>query len=476
MFHKKSLKLNFIMNAILTASSFIFPLITFPYVSRVLLPAGTGKVAFATSIISYFSMVAMLGIPTYGIRACSQVRDDRKKLSKIVHEIFIINSVMTVLVYVTFLICIIIVPQFRQEKNLYLICGSTILFNLFGMEWLYKALEEYQYITIRSVTFKLLSVILMFLLVQKQDDYIFYGAITVLAGVGSNIINFINVKKYITIKYVGPYNYLNHLKPIFTFFALSVATTIYTNLDIVMLGFIKGDLEVGYYNSAIKVKVILTTVVTSLSTVLLPRISYYAEKELKEEYMSLTAKAFNFVFLTSLPLCIYFTVMAKESILFLSGYAFLNSVKPMQIIMPTIIFIGLTNIIGIQLLVPLGKEKQVLYSTSLGALINSIFNTLLIPRLASTGAAIGTLVAELTVLIFQVILIHDNLKYLIKNLQITKIACSLLIAYLCLIYVKNISTGMIFTNLLLTAIVFFGIYGLSLIVIFRYKFISDKTP
>ena len=138
----KSIKVNFIMNAILTASSLIFPLITFPYISRILLPTGTGKVAFATSIISYFSMLSALGIPTYGIRVCAGVRDDKHKLSKIVHEIFVINIATTVLTYILFLICLILVPQLHQDKNLYLIFSSTLLFNLLGMDWLYKALEE----------------------------------------------------------------------------------------------------------------------------------------------------------------------------------------------------------------------------------------------------------------------------------------------------------------------------------------------
>ncbi len=458
------------MNAILTASSFIFPLITFPYVSRVLLPVGMGKITFITSITAYFSMAAMLGIPTYGIRACSRVRDNASELSKTVHEIFFINIAMTVLVYAVFFICLSAIPQFRQEKVLYIICGSSILFNLLGMEWLYKALEEFQYITIRSILFKFLSVILMLALVHNRKDYVIYGAITVFANVGSNIINFYNVKKYVKIGYIGPYNYSRHLKPIFTFFALTVTTTIYTNMDIVMLGFMKGDLEVGYYNSAIKIKAILVTLVTSLSTVLLPRVSYYVERKLKNEIMVLTGKALQFVILLSLPLCIYFSIMAKKSILFLSGTAYLGSVQPMQIIMPTIIFIGITNIIGIQLLVPLGKEHLVLYSTCIGALIDIILNALFIPRLAASGAAIGTLIAEFVVLIIQLFFVRNDFIHVMKNLQLYKILFSLLIASFSMIFIRNLSTGSIFTDLLFTSVIFFGIYIFFIVLIFRYKF------
>ena len=149
----KSLKLNFFMNVMLTMSSFIFPLITFPYVSRILLPVGTGKVSFATSIVTYFSMFAQLGIPTYGIRVCATVRDDRKKLSKVAQELLIINLVMCILSYAVLFIAIFTVPRLKEEKNLYIILSFTIMLTSIGMEWLYKALEQYTYITMRSVFF-----------------------------------------------------------------------------------------------------------------------------------------------------------------------------------------------------------------------------------------------------------------------------------------------------------------------------------
>lgn len=146
---QKSLKINFIMNAFLTMSSFIFPLITFPYISRILLPEGTGKVSFATSVISYFVILAQLGIPTYGIRACAKVRDNREELSKTAHELLIINIIMCCFSYLILGILLMTVPKFKSEKTLLIIVSLTLLFNTIGMEWLYKALEQYTYITIQ---------------------------------------------------------------------------------------------------------------------------------------------------------------------------------------------------------------------------------------------------------------------------------------------------------------------------------------
>ncbi len=158
----KSITVNFIMNTILTMSSFIFPLITFPYVSRILLPEGTGKVSFVTSVVSYFAMFAQLGIPVYGIRACARVRDDRRELSRTVQELFLINLIMSILVCMVLYMAVIYIPRLNNEKSLFIVISLLILFNAIGMEWLYKALEQYTYITIRSMLFKLVAVIAMF--------------------------------------------------------------------------------------------------------------------------------------------------------------------------------------------------------------------------------------------------------------------------------------------------------------------------
>ena len=186
---QKSLKLNIIMNMLLTMSSFIFPLITFPYVSRILLPEGTGKVSFATSLISYFSMFAQLGIPTYGIRACAKVRDNREELTRTAQELLIINLIMSVVLYIVFFGAILLVPRLHNERNLYVIVSCTIILTSIGMEWLYKALEQYTYITLRSVLFKFIALIMMFLLIHKKSDYLLYGGISIFAASASNIFN-----------------------------------------------------------------------------------------------------------------------------------------------------------------------------------------------------------------------------------------------------------------------------------------------
>ena len=458
---EKSLKKNFCMNAILTMSQFIFPLITFPYVSRILLAEGTGKVSFATSIISYFAMFAQLGIPTYGIRACAQVRNDKKKLSKTAQEIFIINIIMSILAYIVFFIALCNVPRLKDEKTLLIIVSATIFFNAIGMEWLYKALGQYTYITIRSVIFKFIALIAMFLLIHQQSDYIIYGAISIFASSASNIFNFFNVHKYISLRPVGEYNFKQHLKAVSVFFALSCAATIYVNLDTVMLGFMKTNVDVGYYNAAVKIKTILVSIVTSLGTVLLPRASYYVEHGLKEDFYRITKKAINFVFLVATPLMLYFMFFAKEGIFFLSGNTYGGAIVPMQIIMPTLFFIGLTNIMGMQILVPLGKENIVLYSEIVGAVVDLAINYILIPKYASAGAAIGTLVAEIAVWIVQYIYLRKQIKDAYKNVRYGILILALFLGSIASLWVKKVFSGS-FIVLLNSAILFFGVYFIVL--------------
>ena len=463
MAEKKSLKLNFIMNAILTMSSFVFPLISFPYVSRVLLPVGTGKVAFATSLISYFLMFAQLGIPTYGVRACAKVRDDRAALTKTAHELLIINLVMSVISYAALFGAIFLIPQLREEKLLYIVVSLTIIFTTIGMEWLYKALEQYTYITVRSIIFKIVALVAMFALVRAEKDYIIYGGITILASSASYIFNFIHVRKYISLKPMRGYSFKPHLKAVAIFFAMACATTIYTNMDVVMLGFMTNDETVGYYNAAVRIKTIMVSIVTSLGTVLLPRASYYVQQGKMEEFRAITRKALNFVLVAATPIMLYFILFAKQGIFLLSGDAYVGSILPMQLIMPTLLLIGLSNILGIQILVPTGREKTVLFSVIAGAVTDVICNALLIPKFGAAGSALSNTIAEAVVLMVQIMALRKEVLSAFKAVGYWKLGLALGAGTAASFWVMSLNMGS-FWALCLSAALFFGAYGVILLV------------
>ncbi|MDD5832297.1 MAG: flippase [Clostridiales bacterium] len=445
------------MNVILSMSAFIFPMITFPYVSRVLMPDGMGRVSFATSVITYFAMVAQLGIPTYGIRACARVRDDREQLTKTVQEILVICFSVTAVTYILFLISLAVVPRFARDRALLLIMSVTFFFNAIGTEWLYKALEHYTYITVRSVLFKLIAVAAMFLLVHSPEDYMIYGGISIFAASASNVLNFINVRKYISLRPVRSYDIRRHFRPIAVFFAMECAATVYTNLDTVMLGFMTSDAVVGYYSVAVKVKIILVCVVTSLGTVLLPRVSYYYEHGQLEEFRRLTGRAIEFIMVFAAPMTVFFTIFAYDCIMFLAGNAYGPSVLPMQIIMPTLLLIGLTNIMGIQILVPMGREKVVLHSELAGVVTDLILNLLLIPKMGAVGAAVGTLAAEAVVWIVQIAALRDSILYAYRRIRYFPLVLALLLAAAASFRIPCIGMFSLM-SIAVGGVVFFGIY------------------
>ena len=477
---QKSIKLNFIMNAILTLSSFIFPLITFPYVSRILLPEGMGKVAMGTSVIAYFALLARLWIPMYGIRACAGVRDDKVKLSKTVHELFLINLFMSGISYILLFATILSVPRFAEEHVLYFVMSVTILLEALGVEWLYKALEEYRYITCRSIFFKFVALAATFLFIHTKQDYVIYGAITILAASASNLLNFYNLRKYIFFRVFPDYRFKPHLKPVLIFFATTCAIVIYTQLNTVILGLMKTNADVGLYDSAMKIKNILVSIVTALGAVLLPRASYYVKQGLFEEFGRISSKAVHFVCLLALPLIAYFTLFATNGIHFLSGERFDGAILPMQIILPTIFLIGLTNIIGIQILVPLGKEKEVFYSVAVGGVVDLAACLFLIPGYAVVGAAISNLLAELTVLLLQIYYVSKcrdkvNVLKALRSVEYGKIFLAIFAAMGVALQCKSIAWKDFFV-LLLSGAIFFAVYGTCLYLLKEKFFMELLEP
>lgn len=454
-----SIKYNFLMDMILKVSTVLFPMITFPYVSRVLSPEGLGRVSFAISVISYFQLFAALGIPTYGVRLCTKYRDNRIELSRAFQELLIINGITTVLSYVIFFIALLSVKKFQDEALLLMITSSNVLLSTLGVSWLYTAMEQYKYITIRSLVVKALSVIALFALVHEERDYIIYASITVAGTVGSNIYNLIYSRKFVSWKPVGGYQFRQHLRPILILFAMSLAGSIYTHLDTLMLGFMTSDIEVGYYTAAVKMKGLLVSITVSLGGVMLPRLSYYLQNNQEESFYRMSAQAFNIIWYLSVPLVIFFMLFARETVIILSGEQYLDATAAMITIMPTVCFISITNMMGYQILVPFSKEDKVLISVSIGALVDAVLNFFLIPKLGSLGAAIGTLAAEFCVLLVQgyyLRIYFTKVKpmttpgYVVRPLFAACIAGGL---------IKELWNGNVFLQVVISAGMFFGIYA-----------------
>ena len=452
-----SIRRNFLMNAILRAANVIFPLITIPYISRILLPVGMGRVSFATSFVAYFNMAAQLGVPSYGIRACAKVRDDRRKLSQVTMELLILTLAGTVIAYLTLALCILFIPRVWDDRMLFIVISTTVFLNSIGMEWLYKGLEQYTYITVRSLIFKTIALLAVFLLIRNQDDVLVYAGISIFASSASNILNFAHAHRLVDFHTRQGVNLHRHIKPVLVLFAMVCAVTLFTNLDEVMLGFIRTKAEVGYYQAAVRIKVALVDVITALSVVLMPRASYYVEHGMKEEFQRITDKGMHFVLLSSAGLMVYFMLFAKETISCLFGAAFDASILPMILIMPNVMLTGMTRVMGNQILIPQGQEKIVLYSVAAGAAVDVVLNALLIPNHGPAGAVFGTVAAELVIVMIQYPKVRKDVSGVVRRFISWKIAGALVLSAGASLWVKALPIGLLY-RLALSSILFFVVY------------------
>ena len=439
-----SITYNFIMNAALSVSSFLYPLITYPYVTRVLGAEYYGKVVFASYVATWVSMFAQLGIPTYGIRACAACRNDKAKLRKTVLEILTLNVITALLVYAVFILTLFLVPRFRQDPALFLIITIPVLLNAFGADWFYKGLEEYGYVTARDTLFRVLSIIVLFLTMHTRADYRIYGVMIAVADGGPGIMNFLRLRKQLggfsdgQAADTARIDWQQHVKPVLTFFMLSVAISIYTSMDVVMLGFLSSDTQVGYYGAATRMKALAVSFVTALGGVLMPRVSNYLAEGKDQEFRELVKKNFSFVLLVSVPMMVFLAGAADQVIFLLSGTDFAGAVLPMQVISVTIVMIALTNVMGMQILVPSGREKLTTVSTIWGACVNLVVNLLMIPKFGAMGAVIGTVLAELTVLAVQTFFLRKELPLFFDGIEGGKLLAAILAATAGLIITRRI--------------------------------------
>ena len=453
------------MNSILTVSNFVFPLITYSYVARILLSEGTGQVAFVQSVLGYFSYIATLGIVGYGTRECAKIKDNRQKLSALSQELLTINLISTGIAYIALIVTIALVPKFRNYTALFMVMSLSLILQTLGMEWLYKALEKYTYITVRSILFKILSVFLTFTFVRDSGDVVMYGFITIFTTSASNITNFINVRHYIDFKKVSLKNLKRHLSPILVFFMSTVIISIYGNFDTVMIGFMIGDREVGIYNAALKMKNIVLSLSTAITSVLIPRMSVYFEHGEIQKIEELLTKSLRVSLLAMLPLSVFIIFNSEDVLLFVCGSDFIEAKNTLIILMLCCLALSVTNIIGNQILIPKGKEKRYSQSVFIGMWINLFLNAILIPDYGSVGAAFATLCTESFNAVWMGIGCKHEIKMMVHNLNIKMYICVLFVAILFLNVVNFfIEIDSFLLRLVVSSFVFFGVYYIGLII------------
>lgn len=302
----KTVKLNFILNFLRMTIGSLFIVLTTPYITRILGPESLGKVEYVNSIITYFTFFSVLGIPNYGLREVARLRDDKEKLSKLIIELSIIIFLITTITYSILIFFIFYGKVLIQLKEIAFILSANLIFINIGYEWFYKGIEDQLYITKRFLFIRAISFILLFIIIKGKNDYLGYAFIIVLIESGSNILNFINLKKYITLKKINlkELEIIKHLKPIFIIFFATIATKVYSELDSVMIGNISKR-AVGIYTTPNKLIKLILTAVTALGSILLPRISNCLEKKDYNKANMYINYSLNYIFFISLPISVF---------------------------------------------------------------------------------------------------------------------------------------------------------------------------
>lgn len=398
---EKSLKVNSILNVIKTISSILFPLITFPYISRVLQPEYVGKVNFGASFVSYFSLIASLGITTYAIRECSAVRGDKNKLGEIASQIFSINVYTTIIAYVMLGLSLIFFRELDSYRTLIIVQSTAILFTTWGTDWLNSAMEDFKFITIRTIGFQFISLLLMLILVHEPEDYYKYAAITVLSSCGANITNILYRRKYCTVRFTKDMHLKEHLKPIVLLFAMLLAQTVFNNTDTTMLGLMKGDIEVGIYSTAHKMKNIITQVVASLCWVIMPRMSYYYAKGEWDNINEMLKKVLSVMVTIGFPCVAGCVVLSSEIIEIVAGQQYAAASLPLVILMLSfVIDIFGGSFLGNMVCLPAKQEKVFMEACCFASVINVILNYILIPYGGASAAALTSGICAIVICVW----------------------------------------------------------------------------
>lgn len=426
---KKSLGLNAFFNGMRSVLSLIFPLITFPYISRVLSVSGIGIYNFSNTYVSYFILIAGLGIATYAVREGAKYRNQKEKIEEFTSQVFSINIIATIVAYLLLFLSLVIFKNLNNYVTCILIFSLQILFTTLGTEWIYTIYEDYAYITIRSIAFKILSIILLFILVRKPSDYLWYATITVLAAVGSNILNFIHARSFINIRLTLNTKWRYHLKPIMIIFASAVAVTIFTASDTTILGILKNDYAVGIYSTSVKIYQITEGLLSAILTVTIPRLAMLWGQKRRSEYNDVLTRVINTLGILVLPASVGLIMLSREVVLIIAGYKFLPSVNSLRIITWAIIFSIFAWIFSDCVLIPAKRESKVLRNTLITATINVILNFILIPSMSYDGTSLSTVIAEFSVMVMNGYSCHDIIKPIIfkrdtlKNLFESIIGC-----------------------------------------------------
>lgn len=418
-----SVKKNFIYNSLLTISSYLFPLITYPYVSRVLGVTNIGVCNYVDSIITYFCMFSMLGLTISGIREIASVRGDEAKRNLTFSSLMVLNGITTAIAMIGLLVAIQTVHVFQENSRLMYIGAVKLLFNSLLIEWFFKGMENFKYITLRSILVRTIYTVSVFVFIKTTDDYWIYYLLTVSTIVINAIVNIAFSRHFVRFSFKG-INLRPYVSGFFIMGIYLVVTSLYTTFNVVYLGSVTNKTEVGYYTTAHKLFTLIIAIYTAFTNVMMPRMTYLLAEGKTNEFKEYINKSISVLLSIAVPIVIFSCIFSQEIISVLSGSGYEGAIIPMRIMMPLVLIIGYEQILVIQALMPLKKDKIVFRNSVIGAIVGISLNLLLVKSMASVGSSIVWLCCEVVVLIMsqinvnRIVGIEFPYSVMVKNLAV----------------------------------------------------------
>lgn len=449
-----SIKKNFAYSFLLTASGYIFPMLTYPYVARTLGVSSIGVCDFVDSIINYFILVSMMGITACGIREIAATKEDSIKRSSIFTSLLTLNAISTSIAIVALLFAMYTIPSLQPHKTLLWIGICKLLSNMFLVEWFFTGMENFAYITKRSLTIKFLYVVGIFLFIHEPKDYPIYYLLTVGSVVLNALWNFCYSQKFITIRFdnitLNPF-----LATFFSIGIYKIITAVYTTLNVSWLGFMTNTDQVGYYTSATRLYTIIISVFTAFTGVMLPRLSSLHAEGKEHEFWQKIDLSVEALCCFAFPMVLLSVIFAPNILHFLLGDGFELSYLPFRIIAPLIFIIGYEQILVMQILIPRKHDKIVLRNSIIGALVAVVANILFVKAYGATGSALVWLTSEIAVLIATLVFTQHNTQHTIPYKRLKKYTLAYLPLTLALIVVYTFATCNDFAILCIAGMVTF---------------------
>lgn len=460
----KSLKHNFMMYFIRAFSEFGFTLFIFPYIARKIGAEGVGRIQYIQTIVSYFLLFINFGVVAYGKREVALNRENEIKLTNLVNELLTILYITTIIGSIWYFLFIFFFVHSYVDKILLYIFFFNIILNVLNVEWFYLGIENQGYITKRNVVVKILSAVSIFLFVRNRSDIYIYAAILILATVGSNIYNFINLQKYINLKIKGYVSLKKHFKRLFYLFFSAIATTIAYSLDSVMIGKLVGDIELGYYTLASKFGKMPLVIGAVIFGIFSTRMTNMIGQKKQENYDMLWNLGKDIVFWFYFPIMVGIIFLSKPLVLIIGGQEFIKAIPMLQLFSVYIVIMGYALLTGVTLN-NYRRDREYSFSVIIGSILNFFLNIILIIKMGALGAIIATILTEILATIARVIICRDIFKKLkLIDFNMIKLVIASVIMGIVVFYVEKLGNNL-FLKVGISAIIGATVYIIILLLL-----------